>query len=137
MKLLFLNGPNLNMLGIRAWAKMAGMDFPARSSMRRSRSRKAFPCRRARARPTVLLPHPGIPMRTTFSFPHLEGVLDVVYNPLRTALLLEARERGLPCSCGLPMLVAQAWRAEELFTGSASCIQGAARPGSPPCSPPR
>ena len=50
-------------------------------------------------------------------FPALEGVLDVVYNPLRTALLLQAEERGLPCSCGLPMLVAQAKRAAELFTG--------------------
>ena len=50
-------------------------------------------------------------------FPHLTGVLDVVYNPLRTALILAAEKRGLPCSGGLPMLVAQAWRAAELFTG--------------------
>ena len=50
-------------------------------------------------------------------FPALEGVLDVVYNPLRTALLLQAEERGLPSSCGLPMLAAQAKRAAELFTG--------------------
>jgi len=50
-------------------------------------------------------------------FPALTGVLDVVYNPLRTALLMQAEERGLPCSCGLPMLVAQAKRAAELFTG--------------------
>ena len=50
-------------------------------------------------------------------FPRLEGVLDVVYNPLRTALLMEAEAREIPCSCGLPMLVAQARRAAELFTG--------------------
>ena len=50
-------------------------------------------------------------------FPALEGVLDVVYNPLRTTLLLQAEERGLPRSCGLPMLAAQAKRAAELFTG--------------------
>lgn len=50
-------------------------------------------------------------------FPHLTGVLDVVYNPLRTTLLMQAEERGIPCSCGLPMLAAQAWRAAELFTG--------------------
>lgn len=50
-------------------------------------------------------------------FPRLTGVLDVVYNPLRTALILAAEERGLPCSGGLPMLVAQAKRAAELFTG--------------------
>ena len=52
-------------------------------------------------------------------FPRLTGVLDVVYNPLRTALILSAEKRGLPCSGGLPMLVAQAWRAAELFTGGA------------------
>ena len=46
------------------------------------------------------------------------GALDVVYNPLRTALLMEAEARGIPCSCGLPMLVAQARRAAELFTGA-------------------
>ena len=50
-------------------------------------------------------------------FPRLTGVLDVVYNPLRTALLMGAEERGIPASCGLPMLAAQAWRAAELFTG--------------------
>ncbi len=49
-------------------------------------------------------------------FPRLTGVLDVVYNPLRTALLMEAEARGIPASCGLPMLAAQAWRAAELFT---------------------
>lgn len=53
-------------------------------------------------------------------FPRLTGVLDVVYNPLRTALILAAEERGIPCSGGLPMLVAQAKRAAELFTGG--CI---------------
>lgn len=52
-------------------------------------------------------------------FPTLTGVLDVVYNPLRTALLMQAEQRGIPCSCGLPMLVAQARRAAELFTGEA------------------
>ena len=51
------------------------------------------------------------------AFPHLTGVLDVIYNPRRTALLLQSEGRGIPCSDGLPMLVAQAKRAEELFTG--------------------
>ena len=48
-------------------------------------------------------------------FPALEGVLDVIYNPRRTALLLQAEELGIPCSDGLPMLVAQAKAAEEHF----------------------
>ena len=50
-------------------------------------------------------------------FPQLEGVLDVVYNPLRTALILEARERGIRCAGGLAMLVAQAKYSAEQFAG--------------------
>ena len=108
-----------------SWAKMAGMDFPARSSMRRGEDNYETLSRHADAQvllnttPVGMYPNCGVSPVSLDAFPHLEGVLDVVYNPLRTALLLEARERGLPCSCGLPMLVAQAWRAEELFTGSA------------------
>ena len=49
------------------------------------------------------------------NFPRCSGVLDVVYNPRRTALLLQAEELGIPCSDGLPMLVAQAAAAEEHF----------------------
>ena len=48
-------------------------------------------------------------------FPACRGVLDVIYNPRRTALLLQAEELGIPCSDGLPMLVAQAKAAEEHF----------------------
>ena len=53
------------------------------------------------------------------AFPQCRGVLDVVYNPRRTALLLQAEALGIPCCDGLPMLVAQAKRAEEHFTGRA------------------
>ena len=67
--------------------------------------------------PVGMYPNWGQSPESLESFPALEGVLDVVYNPLRTALLLQAEERGLPRSCGLPMLVAQAKRAAELFTG--------------------
>ena len=67
--------------------------------------------------PVGMYPNWGQSPVSLESFPALEGVLDVVYNPLRTALLLQAEERGLPCSCGLPLLVAQAKRAAELFTG--------------------
>ncbi len=48
-------------------------------------------------------------------FPCLEGVVDVVYNPLTTKLVYEAKRRGITATCGLPMLVAQAVRAAELF----------------------
>lgn len=48
-------------------------------------------------------------------FPDCRGVLDLVYNPLRTALILRAQELGIPCAGGLSMLVAQAVKAGELF----------------------
>ena len=48
-------------------------------------------------------------------FARLRGVTDVVYNPLRTRLVLEARERGIPACGGLYMLVAQAVAAVERF----------------------
>ncbi len=51
-------------------------------------------------------------------FSCLQGVADVVYNPLSTRLVLEARERGIPARGGLSMLAAQAVEAAELFTGS-------------------
>lgn len=53
-------------------------------------------------------------------FPHLCGVLDVVYNPARTALLLAAEKRGIAYSGGLSMLVAQAVKAFEFFTGESA-----------------
>lgn len=48
-------------------------------------------------------------------FDNLEGVADVIYNPLRTNLLLEAKEKGIPFCGGLYMLVFQAVKASELF----------------------
>ncbi|MBP5460452.1 MAG: shikimate kinase, partial [Clostridia bacterium] len=48
-------------------------------------------------------------------FPSLSGVLDIIYNPLRTGLLLQAEALGLPYANGLSMLVAQAVRAHEFF----------------------
>lgn len=50
-----------------------------------------------------------------FVFPDMEAVADVIYNPGRTGLLLQAKKGGLRRTGGLPMLVAQAKRAEELF----------------------
>lgn len=50
-------------------------------------------------------------------FPHLCGVVDVVYNPLATLLVESARALGIPATGGLPMLAAQAKYAAELFTG--------------------
>ncbi|MBR1968601.1 MAG: hypothetical protein IKA11_04320 [Clostridia bacterium] len=48
-------------------------------------------------------------------FPNLIGVADVIYNPNLTALTAQAKERGIKYANGLPMLVAQAKYAMELF----------------------
>ena len=50
-------------------------------------------------------------------FPRLSGCFDAVYNPLRSALILKARERGIAAEGGLYMLTAQAVFAAEHFTG--------------------
>lgn len=48
-------------------------------------------------------------------FHHLSGVIDAVYNPLRTRLVLDARSRGIAAEGGLYMLVAQGVLAAEIF----------------------
>lgn len=48
-------------------------------------------------------------------FQSLSGALDIVYNPLKTKLILDAEERNIPSSAGLSMLVAQAKKAHEIF----------------------
>ncbi len=52
-------------------------------------------------------------------YPSLIGVVDVVYNPLRTQLVCDALSRGIPAVGGLYMLVKQAANAAELFVGDA------------------
>ncbi len=49
-------------------------------------------------------------------FHDLKAVIDVIYNPLRTALTQQARNLGIPHVNGLRMLVEQARTAEELFS---------------------
>lgn len=58
-------------------------------------------------------------------FPNLQGVLDVIYNPIRTQLMQQAHTFGIPCVSGLKMLVYQAVRACELFTGKSVDAQRA------------
>jgi shikimate dehydrogenase len=48
-------------------------------------------------------------------FPKLMGLIDVVYNPLRTNIVLDAMEMGIPAESGLYMLVSQAVYASEFF----------------------
>lgn len=48
-------------------------------------------------------------------FPQLSGVVDAIYNPLRTELVRKARSLGIPAAGGLYMLVSQAVLASEIF----------------------
>ena len=49
-------------------------------------------------------------------FKNLSGVIDAVYNPLRSTMVLDAKKQKVPAEGGLYMLVAQAVRASEIFT---------------------
>lgn len=73
----------------------------------------------ANTTPVGMYPNNGQAAVDLSLFPQCEAVLDVVYNPARTALLLQAEKLGIPCAGGLYMLVAQAKRSSELFTGRA------------------
>ena len=48
-------------------------------------------------------------------FKSLESVVDLIYNPLNTKLILDAKKLGLKTMSGLLMLVAQAFYAAEIF----------------------
>lgn len=69
------------------------------------------------ATPVGMYPNTGTAPLTLDTFSQLEGVLDLIYNPARTQLLLDAEQRGIVAQNGLLMLVAQAKEAAEWFTG--------------------
>ena len=69
------------------------------------------------ATPVGMYPNNGQSPVQLQQFPRLSGVLDLIYNPAWTDLLQQAQRREIPCAGGLIMLVAQAKRAAELFTG--------------------
>ncbi len=69
--------------------------------------------------PVGMYPNTGVSPADLGLFPHLTGVLDMIYNPAKTALLLDAEARGIPFANGLSMLVAQAKAACERFLGEA------------------
>ncbi len=70
------------------------------------------------ATPVGTYPNTGVAPLDLSRFPCLEGVLDLVYNPARTQLLLDAQALEIPCANGLWMLVAQAKESAEWFTGA-------------------
>ena len=68
--------------------------------------------------PVGMYPKNGVSPVDLAQFPKLACVLDVVYNPARTALLLQAERLSIPHAGGLTMLVAQAKRSSEIFLGN-------------------
>lgn len=68
--------------------------------------------------PVGMYPQNGQSPIDLSAFPHLECVMDLIYNPLKTKLLLDAETLGIPAYNGLWMLVAQAKESAEWFTGT-------------------
>lgn len=70
------------------------------------------------ATPVGMFPNNGESPVSLDFFPNLKGVIDMIYNPARTVLLLEAERRGIVAENGLWMLVSQAKESAEWFTGA-------------------
>lgn len=71
------------------------------------------------ATPVGMFPNAGAAPVSLEAFPSCRAVFDLIYNPLRTRLMLQAEERGIPAFGGLPMLVAQAAEACRIFREAA------------------
>ena len=69
--------------------------------------------------PVGMYPNTGVSPLDLSLFNSIEGVLDVVYNPANTQLMLDAQKRGIQTMNGLWMLVAQAKEASEWFQNTA------------------
>jgi len=68
--------------------------------------------------PIGMYPEKGKTLINPEDFPKLEGVLDLVYNPAKTKLILDAEEKNIPSLGGITMLVGQAAAAAGLFAGN-------------------
>ena len=62
-----------------------------------------------------MYPYSDISLADLSKFRNLEAVADVIYNPMRTRLMLQARELNLKYAGGLYMLVAQAKYSMDIF----------------------
>ncbi|MGI6746085.1 MAG: shikimate kinase [Acutalibacteraceae bacterium] len=67
--------------------------------------------------PIGMYPDNGKTVINLDGFSECSLVLDMIYNPAKTTLLLQAEKLGIPCRNGLYMLVFQAKEATRLFTG--------------------
>lgn len=70
------------------------------------------------ATPVGMYPNTGVAPVDLGEFKNCEAVLDLIYNPSKTKLIQDAERRGLKTANGLGMLVAQAKKACEIFTGA-------------------
>ena len=70
--------------------------------------------------PLGMYPNTGVSPVDLTSFPDCRLVLDLIYNPDKTALILQAKSLGIPAFSGLSMLVAQAKEASDIFTSTRS-----------------
>ncbi len=70
------------------------------------------------ATPVGMYPNAGECPVDLDKLPRLSAVVDCIYNPYRTELLMRAEKRGAVCSNGLPMLVEQALLAEDIWLGA-------------------
>lgn len=68
--------------------------------------------------PVGMFPSSGECLISPEDFKNCRGVIDVIYNPHKTRLIFEAERLGIPAIGGLYMLVYQAKRAYEIFTGN-------------------
>lgn len=66
--------------------------------------------------PMGMYPKNGVSAVELDRFHSCIGVIDIIFNPAKTKLLLDAERLGIPYINGLPMLVAQAKQASEIFT---------------------
>ncbi len=69
------------------------------------------------ATPVGMYPNTAASPVALEKFPNCCGVLDVIYNPLFSRLLQQAKQLGIPFANGLSMLAAQAKHAADLFFG--------------------
>lgn len=67
--------------------------------------------------PIGMYPHNPASLIDIMQFSKLEGVVDLIYNPRRTVLLLQAEMMDIPHCDGLPFLVAQGVEAANHFQG--------------------
>ena len=67
--------------------------------------------------PIGMYPHNPASLIDIMQFSKLEGVVDLIYNPRRTVLLLQAEMMDIPYCDGLPFLVAQGVEAANHFQG--------------------